>query len=255
MTSIIDLSKTIEYKKEDPWFMRIKIKNIPHQKSIKLIRFILKLPKKLIPPRFKGWADDKIKNMGVHSTTHIDAPWHYGPIVEGKKAKTIDEVPLDWLYGDGVVIDMSHKKDFEAITEEDLKKSLHSTATQLKAGDIVLIRTDRDQLTGHDFFERGTGMSKEATLWLIQQGIKVMGIDQWGWDLPLKHLAQEASKSNDKELFWEGHLVGLDHEYLHMEQLTNLKALPPHGFKVAVFPLKIKGGSAAPARVVAILEE
>jgi kynurenine formamidase len=53
-------------------------------------------------------------------------------------------------------------------------------------------------------------------------------------------------------LFWEGHLVGLDHEYVHMEQLTNLKTLPASGFKLAVFPLKIKGGSSAPARVVTI---
>ena len=255
MTRIVDLSKTISYKKEDPWFMRIKIKNISHAKSIRLIRYILKLPKKLLPHKFQGWADDKIKNMGVHSSTHIDAPWHYGPVVEGKKAKTIDEVPLEWLYGDGVVINMSHKKDFEMITVEDLKAALEETGTNLKKGNIVLIRTDRDQLKGKDFFERGTGMSKEATEWLINHDIKVMGIDQWGWDLPLKYLAKKAKQTNNKELFWEGHLVGLDREYLHMEQLTNLKALPPSGFKIAVFPLKIKGGSAAPARVVAIFEE
>jgi kynurenine formamidase len=255
MTKIIDLSKTIQYRKEDPWFMRIKIKHVPHAKSIRLIRYFLRLPKKLIPARFQGWADDKIIKMGVHSSTHIDAPWHYGPVVEGKKAKTIDEVPLDWLYGDGVVIDMSHKEDFDAITVEDLKKALAQTNTSLKAGNIVLIRTDRDQLKGKDVPELGTGMSKEATLWLIKQGIKVMGIDQWGWDLPLKHLVKEAKKTANKELFWEGHLVGLDHEYLHMEQLTNLKALPTTGFKVAVFPLKIKGASAAPARVVAIMDE
>lgn len=252
MTKIIDLSKTIEYRKSDPWFMRIKIKNIPHAKSMLLIRFILKLPKNLVPSKFLGWADDKIQGMGVHSSTHIDAPWHYGPIVEGKKAKTIDEIPLEWLYGDGIVIDMSHKKDFEAITVDDLKNDLKKSNTTIQPGNIVLIRTDRDQLQGKDFFERGTGMSKEATLWLIEQGVKVMGIDQWGWDLPLKHLVAEAKKSNNKELFWEGHLVGIDREYLHMEQLTNLKALPSSGFKVAVFPLKIKGGSAAPARVVAI---
>jgi len=254
MTKIIDLSKTIEYKKSDPWFMRTKIKNIPHAKSMKLIRYVLKLPKRLIPSNFHGWADDKIKNMGVHSSTHIDAPWHYGPTVQGKKAKTIDEIPLEWLYGDGIVIDMSHKKDFEAITVEDLQNDLKKNSLQLKAGNIVLIRTDRDQLKGQDIFDRGTGMSKEATIWLIEQGIKVMGIDQWGWDLPLRHLVEQAKKTDNKELFWEGHLVGIDHEYLHMEQLTNLKALPPSGFKVAVFPLKIKGGSAAPARVVAIME-
>lgn len=254
MTKIIDLSKTIEYKKEDPWFMRIKIKHVAHAKSLRLIRFVLKLPKRLIPNKFKGWADDKIQNMGVHSTTHIDAPWHYGPTVDGKPAKTIDEVPLEWLYGPGVVIDMSHKADFDAITVQDIQKDLQKSGATLQKGTIVLIRTDRDKLKGKDFFERGTGMSKEATEWLIQQGIKVMGIDQWGFDLPLKYLVHKAKETNNPKLFWEAHLVGLEHEYLHMEQLTNLAALPPYGFKVAVFPLKIKAASAAPARVVAIFE-
>ena len=81
-----------------------------------------------------------------------------------------------------------------------------------------------------------------------------MGIDQWGFDLPLRYMARKAKESGDSTLFWQAHLVGQMHEYLHMEQLTNLEALPANGFKVAVFPLKIKGASAAPARVVAILD-
>jgi kynurenine formamidase len=252
---VVDLSKTIEYRKSDPWFMRIKVSNKAHAKSRFLIRRFLKLPKALFPDRFEGWADDKIKSMGVHSSTHIDAPWHYGPVVEGRKAKTIDEIPLEWLYGPGVVIDMSHKPDFEEITVADIKADLKKKGTTIKPGHIVLIRTDRDKQTGDDFVHKGTGMGKEATLWLIDQGVKVMGIDQWGWDLPLRHLVSKAKETKNKQLFWQAHLVGLDKEYLHMEQLTNLAALPPTGFKVAVFPLKIKGASAAPARVVAIFEE
>ena len=121
---------------------------------------------------------------------------------------------------------------------------------------IVLIKTGRDQFMGtKKFFTHGTGMSAEATRWLIDQGVKVMGIDQWGWDLPLPHLIKKAKETNDSELFWEAHLVGRDKEYCHMEQLTNLDALPNTGFKVAVFPLKIVGASAAPARVVAMMEE
>ena len=103
------------------------------------------------------------------------------------------------------------------------------------------------------FFEKGTGMSAEATEWIIDHGIKVMGIDAWGWDLPLPYLIKKAKETNNAELFWEAHLVGRDKEYCHMEQLTNLDALPYSGFKVAVFPLKIKGASAAPARVVAMI--
>lgn len=251
---IIDLSKTIEYKKSDPWFMRIKVKNKSHRQSRFLIRRFLKLPAKLFPERFEGWADDKIKSMGVHSSTHIDAPWHYGPIVAGKKAKTIDEIPLEWLYGPGVVINMSHKDDFDEISVQDIKDDLKNSGAKISTGCIVLIRTDRDKLSGDDFVHRGTGMSKDATEWLIDQGVKVMGIDQWGWDLPLRHLVKKAKETGSREIFWQAHLVGLDKEYLHMEQLTNLSALPPSGFKVAVFPLKIKGASAAPARVVAIFE-
>ncbi len=251
---IIDLSKTIRYDKNDPWFMRIKIKHKSHKKSLFLIRFFLGLNKKYLPKNWQGWADDKIMKMGVHATTHIDAPWHYNPTVAGKPAKTIDQVPLEWLYGNGVVIDVSHKKDFELVSIEDLQNNLNKNNIKLQAGNIVLIRTGRSKLQGNDYVDNGIGMSADATRWLIDQGIKVMGIDQWGWDLPLRYQVQEAKKHKNPDLFWEAHRVGIDHEYLHMEQLINLEALPASGFKIAVFPLKIEGASAAPTRVVAIFE-
>lgn len=253
---IIDLSKTIEYNSNDPWFMRIKVKHKPHKKAHWLIRLFLGLPKHLFPERFVGWADDTIKHMGVHSATHIDAPWHYDPLCNGEKAKTIDEVPLEWCYGAGVVIDMTHKEDNDPITVEDIRHQIEKDALQIGAGTIVLIRTGRDKFMGtKEFPDRGTGMSAAATEWLIDQGVKVMGIDQWGWDLPLRYMIKKAKEQNNRELFWEGHLVGKRKEYCHIEQLTNLGALPPQGFKIAVFPLKIKGASAAPARVVAMMDE
>jgi len=251
---IIDLSKTIKYDKKDPWFMRIKVKHKSHRQSLFLIRFFLGLNKKYLPKNWQGWADDKILKMGVHATTHIDAPWHYNPTVAGKPAKTIDQVPLEWLYGDGFVIDVSHKKDFELVSIEDLQKDLHKNNITLQKGNIVLIKTGRSKLAGNDYVDKGIGMSAKATEWLIDQGIKVMGIDQWGWDLPLRYQVQQAKKHKNPDLFWEAHRVGIEKEYLHMEQLTNLEALPASGFKIAVFPLKIKGASAAPARVVAIFE-
>ncbi len=251
---IIDLSKTIQYQPGDPVFMKVKISHKAHARSKWLVR-LFGLPFRLFPKKFTGWADDCIKKMGVHSTTHMDAPWHYAPTCDGQPAKTIDEVPLDWCYGPGVVVDMKHKDDFDPITVEDIQHFLDEQSIELQPGMIVLIKTGRDQYMGtKSFFEKGTGMSAAATEWLIQQGIKVMGIDQWGWDLPLPHLIREAKKTDNPDLFWEAHLVGVDHEYCHMEQLTNLDALPYSGFTVAAFPLKIKGGSAAPARVVAMLD-
>ncbi len=252
---IIDLTKPIKYNDGDPWFMKVKIKHKAHKKAKLLIRY-LGLPKKLFPKGFVGWADDMIQKLGVHSTTHLDAPWHYGPTCEGKPAKTIDQIPLEWCYGDGVVIDMKHKKDFDVITRDDVVSFLEQENIVLKKGMIVLIKTGRDKLMGtKEFFSTGTGMSRAATEYLIDKGIKVMGIDAWGWDLPLPYLIKKAKETGDENLFWEAHLIGTEKEYLHMEQLTNLDALPHIGFKVACFPLKIVGGSAAPARVVAIIED
>lgn len=255
MSRLIDLSKPIQYNSSDPWFMRVKIKHKPHRQARWLI-WLLGLPFRLFPPHFTGWADDTIQSMGVHATTHLDAPWHYAPEVAGQPAKTIDQVPLEWCYGDGIVIDMSHKADFDPITVTDIRQALHQTGVVIKPAMIVLIRTGRARFNGQkNFAQIGTGMSAEATRWLIDQGIRMMGIDQWGWDLPLPYQIEQAKRNQDQNLFWEAHLVGREQEYCHMEQLVNLESLPVSGFKVCVFPLKIVGASAAPARVVAILEE
>ena len=134
------------------------------------------------------------------------------------------------------------------------KSALAKTGATLTDRTIVLIRTGRDTLMGTKaFWTTGTGMSASATEWLIDQGPTVMGIDQWGWDLPFQAQIAKAKATGDDNLFWEAHRVGLRRPYWHMEQLTNLGALPPSGFEVMVFPLKIVGASAAPARVVAVI--
>jgi kynurenine formamidase len=56
-------------------------------------------------------------------------------------------------------------------------------------------------------------------------------------------------------VFWAAHYVGIDKEYCHIERLTNLDQLPPTGFTICAFPLKVKGGSAGPARVVALIHD
>ncbi len=249
---IIDLSKPVVFNRQDPFFMRVKVRHKPHWMAKVLVR-LLGLPFRLFPRDFAGWADDTV-TMGVHATTHIDAPWHYGPVSAGAPAQTIEQIPLDRCLGPGVVLDLTHKADDDPITTADMDAALAASGATLTDRTIVLIRTGRDRLMGtKDFWSTGTGMSAEATDWLLDRGVTVMGIDQWGWDLPFRAQIATARASGNRELFWEAHRVGQRRPYWHMEQLTNLAALPPHGFEVAVFPLKIVGASAAPARVVAIL--
>jgi len=250
---VIDLSKPIQFNAGDPRFMQVKVRHKPHRAAKLLVR-LLGLPKRLFPSDFTGWADDTITKMGVHSTTHIDAPWHYGPTSGGARAQTIDEMPLDKCIGPGVVLDLTHKADDNAITPADLEAALAQTGAKLDDRTIVLIRTGRDRYMGtKEFWRRGTGMSAAATDWLLDRGPTVMGIDQWGWDLPFHTQIARSKATNDATLFWEAHRVGQKRPFWHMEQLTNLGALPPHGFEVMVFPLKIVGASAAPARVVAVI--
>jgi kynurenine formamidase len=250
---VIDLSKPIEFNRGDPLFMRVKVRHKRHAAARWLVR-ALGLPFKLMPKDFAGWADDTITKMGVHSTTHIDAPWHYGPIAAGRPADTIDKIPLERCIGPGVVFDLTHKADDDPIMPADMEAALAASGATLAEGTIVLVRTGRDRLMGtREFWKRGTGMSAAATEWLLDRGVTVMGIDQWGWDLPFRAQIRKARESGDDTLFWEAHRVGQRRPYWHMEQLTNLGALPAHGFEVAVFPLRIVGASAAPARVVALI--
>jgi kynurenine formamidase len=249
---VIDLSKPVQFNRDDPFFMRVKVKHKPHWMAKVLVR-LLGLPFRLFPRDFAGWADDTV-SMGVHATTHIDAPWHYGPTSAGSAAQTIDEIPLDRCIGPGVVLDLSHKADDDPITVADMESALARSGATIAEGTIILIRTGRDRLMGtKDFWKTGTGMSAAATEWLLDRGVTVMGIDQWGWDLPFRAQIAKSRETDDATLFWEAHRVGQRRPYWHMEQLTNLDALPPSGFEVVVFPLKIVGASAAPARVVAIL--
>jgi len=120
-------------------------------------------------------------------------------------------------------------------------------------GDIVLIRTGRDAFYGQDdYIHRGPGVTAAATRWMYYQGVRVMGIDAWGWDRPLRIQAAEALERDQSGIFWEAHQADLD--YSQIERLVNLAQLPSTGFNVACFPLRLHRASAAPARVVAILD-
>jgi kynurenine formamidase len=116
------------------------------------------------------------------------------------------------------------------------------------------VHSGRDAFYGEpDYIARGPGVTAEATRWLYEQGVRVMGIDAWGWDAPLHLQAEEAKRRGEKGVFWAAHQAGL--AYSQIERLVNLGALSSHGFMVSCFPLRLVGGSGAPSRVVAIVPD
>ena len=124
----------------------------------------------------------------------------------------------------------------------------------LKPRDIVLVRSGAAPFYGTaDYLVKGCGMGREATLWLLERGVKIVGTDAWSWDRPLPFIAKDFARDRDPSVIWEGHFAGIEKEYYHMEKMANLDKLPATGFKVACFPIKIKGASAGWTRPVALL--
>jgi kynurenine formamidase len=99
-------------------------------------------------------------------------------------------------------------------------------------------------------------MSAEATDYLIEQGIKVMGIDCYGFDRPFMAMVNDFFRTKDNNYLWPAHFLGRKKKYVHMERLCNLDKIPkPYGFKVSCFPIKLGGIGASWIRAVAIIEE
>src|SRR5215218_5398553 len=92
----------------------------------------------LVLSQGKGVAFEEVTAI-THAGTHVDAPWHYGPESEGRPAKKIDELSLEWFFSDGVVLDLWHKKPNERILAEAVQKALRDIRYELKPFDIVII--------------------------------------------------------------------------------------------------------------------
>ena len=98
-------------------------------------------------------------------------------------------------------------------------------------------------------------MGYEATMYLLQRGVRLTGTDAWSWDAPFVYTAKKYAESRDATLIWEGHKAGRDIGYCHLEKLHNLEVLPASGFFISCFPHKIRGASAGWTRAVAIFDD
>jgi kynurenine formamidase len=200
-----------------------------------------------------GWAVENL-TVGSHTATHIDAPYHYGAMSEGKPARRIDEVPLEWCFGPGVVLDMRHRKPGEVISIADLQQKLREIQYTLRPNDIVMIHTGAATRWGTSDYFRQPGLDRESTLWLVQQGIHVIGIDAWTLDREFAAQIEDFKRTGDGRYIWPAHFAGITKEYCQIEKLANLDRIPqPYGFYVSCLPVKIKGGSAGWCRAVALV--
>jgi kynurenine formamidase len=226
---IIDLSASLENSGEK---FSEEIKYIDHEESIEVFAKPRGLGATDLPDG-KYCAVEYI-SLNTHMKTHMDAPWHYGPTSKGIPAKTIDEIPLEWCYGDGVILNFSYKKKGELITPENVQNALKEIRYTLRPFDIVLIRTDASKHIGEEGYENMHPGMVERLPFVIGQGVRVMGIDAGDGTarlMPWKmNFGGESGQVLGGTLCWKRGRV------LSLENLVNLDQIPqPYGFKVAAF--------------------
>ena len=193
----------------------------------------------------------------AHTGTHMDAPYHYGPESGGDPARRIDDVPLDWCLGEAVVLDVRHLDGGDEITVSHLEAALSDLGYELSGDEIVLIQTGADELWGSaEYLTDFPGMGRDATLWLVEQGVRVIGTDAYGFDKPFLEMGRRFEANGESEELWPAHLAGREREYCQIEKMANLDALPRKtAVPLVAAPVVVEDGSAGWVRPRAVFPE
>jgi cyclase len=200
------------------------------------------------------FLDLDVIRLSTHTGTHVDAPAHYGTHASYGTPRTIDQMPLDWFHRPGFVLDLTGAP-VGAVTAEQVKESLRRCGYHPRPMDIALLRTGADRRHGTpEYFTEFTGLDGGATEFLLDLGVRVIGTDAFSLDAPFGHIIARYRETRDRSLLWPAHFAGRNREYCQIERLANLEALPPYGFTVVCFPVKIARAGAGWTRAVAVLD-
>lgn len=254
---LVDLARPLENTEfADPPGLGPKITYMDHSQTAgQILSFFPGVTRDQLPGG-EGWAVEAVQ-LSTHNGTHLDAPYHFHSTMDGgKRAITIDEVPLEWCWGNGVKLDFRHFADGYVATPEDIEAELDRIGHEVSEGDIVLVNTAAGAVYGRpEYVATGCGIGRAGTNFLTERGVKITGTDAWSWDAPFIHTAKRVAETGNADLIWEGHRASMDRAYLHLEKLGQLEALPATGFEVICFPVSIKAASAGWCRPVAVLKD
>ena len=166
---LVDLSAPISQSPGDlPEALRTDIEFTGHEAGAAQIEGLLGVPARLLRDN-EGWAVETFTRFGTHNSTHVDAPWHYNSRIRGERAQTIDELPLEWFFGPGVVLDMTAKGDGEKIDVADVEAELGRVGHELAERDIVLVYTGRDRFVDEPgYIALGPAVTAEVTLLAVR---------------------------------------------------------------------------------------
>ncbi|MBW2030914.1 MAG: cyclase family protein [Deltaproteobacteria bacterium] len=172
--------------------------------------------------------------LGTHTGTHIDAPLHF--LADGH---SVDQLPLEILIGEALLLDFSGKKNGEEISEGEIGEKLLG----IEGIERLVIRTDwSGKWMKRGYFEEYPYLSQGACGFLIQKGVRLLGMDTPSPDNPNDKAGSLQDSPNHKKLLANGIVI--------VEYLTNLREIEGQRFWLIALPLKLLGCDGAPARVV-----
>lgn len=189
-----------------------------------------------------------------HTGTHVDAPSHYGTADYGR-ARHIDEMPLEWFHRPGIVVDV-RDVGTGVVGPERLKEEFERLGRTPEPLDIVLLNTGASARVGTpSYFTDFAGLDGPAVHYLLDLGVKVIGTDAFSLDAPFTYVIDQFRKTGDRSVLWPAHFAGRQREYCQIERLAKLDTLPPYGFQLTCFPVKVARSGAGWARAVAMVED
>ena len=177
--------------------------------------------------------------MSEHTGTHTDATIEYDP--EGAH---IDEMPLEFFYGEAICIDVSHIRHPDWLTREVLERAVEASPQEICRGDIVCLHTGTGARLYPDpeYIKTYPGLSRDGAVWLAEQGVVNIAIDQVAID-------------HSDDLEYSGHMVCAEYGIVNTENLTNLDRLIDKRFLFFGLPLLFDQGTGSPVRAVALLQD
>ena len=201
----------------------------------------------------EGWDEEQPMNrtliVSEHGPTHVDSIDHLEPTSD----LSIDNMPLEWFYGDAIGLDVSHVEYPDPITIDVLEAELEKNDLEVKEGDIVTLETGNraanysttDKEKKRRYNKEFVGLTEDAATWLVDQGAKGLGIDAISVDHP---------PNIYPDFNFPVHALASREEIVIWENLANLDEVAGMRYTFSGFPLKIRDGTGSPVRAIGIIE-
>jgi kynurenine formamidase len=198
-----------------------------------------------------GWFS-RAWYLGEHCGTHVDAPVHFNPA-----GTPVDRLPLDWLFGEAVVLDFASKKAGEDVTASEVAGAVAGLdGGGLGDARIVLVRSERSRLWGTPEYHRDMiNMSPEATEWLLRRHVRVVGCDACVWEVDRGSRPEASGRRLTGAERFPSHALMRAHDFVIIENLANLGQLSRSRVTFLGLPLPLVGGSGSPIRAAALVPE